>query len=422
MSIGNRIYAELRGDRVIWMIVAVLAMFSLLAVYSATGTLAYRLRGGDTEAFLIKHGFILMLGLAMTYFCYATPYIRYKNMAPWLMIIAIPLLVLTLGVGEEINKARRWLEVPIIGITFQTSDFAKLALIIFVAREITRHKDYIKDFNKAFLPILVPILIVVGLIAPADLSTALVLFATTVLMLFIGRVDVKYIVLLLFLGVVVFAFLVAAAKFFPDVIRVDTWINRTTDFMTNPEGDYQVKHAKIAIANGGWIGQGPGNSTMRNYLPAPYSDFIYAIICEEYGLILGGFGIMGLYLLLFFRTVSLITKSDKGFAGLLAMGVCLILVIQALANMAVSVHLVPVTGLALPMLSMGGTSTLFTCISFGIILSVSRYVEGAAELAARKDAKQGGGGGGRDNRGGGGGRDNRGGGGGGGRDRPRRWR
>ncbi|MCB0621171.1 MAG: FtsW/RodA/SpoVE family cell cycle protein, partial [Saprospiraceae bacterium] len=180
MSIGTRIYAELKGDRVIWMIVAVLALFSVLAVYSATGTLAYRERGGNTEAYLLKHGFILGLGLFITYLCYLIHYTRYKQMAPWLMVIAIPLLMYTIFLGEDINNARRWIELPFVGITFQTSDFAKLALIIFVAREITRHKDYIKDFNKAFLPILVPIVIICGLIAPADLSTALILFTTSV--------------------------------------------------------------------------------------------------------------------------------------------------------------------------------------------------------------------------------------------------
>jgi cell division protein FtsW len=416
MSIGSRIYAELRGDRFIWMVVALLALFSILAVYSATGTLAYRERAGNTEAFLMKHGFILALGLLMTYVAYLVHYMRYKAVAPYLLLVAIPLLMYTIAMGEDINNARRWIEVPFVGITFQTSDFAKLALIIFVAREITRHSDYIKDFKKAFLPIIVPILIICGLIAPADLSTSLLLFITTVMMLFVGRVDYRYIILLLFLGVVVFAFLIAIGRFFPDVVRVETWVTRMTEFMTNPEGGYQIKHAKIAIANGEIFGLGPGNSVMRNYLPAPYSDFIYSIICEEYGLV-GGFIILLLYVMLFFRVVSLIGKSSKAFGAIMALGVSLNLIFQALANMAVSVHLVPVTGLTLPMVSMGGTSVLFTCISFGIILSVSKYVEetgGAGEMTGDKKQEAGGQAGsksgGGDNRSGNRNKDNRGGG------------
>lgn len=373
-SIGQRINAELKGDRVIWMILAVLALFSILAVYSATGSLAYKQRGGNTEAFLIRHGFILMLGLGLTYLAYSINYMRYKFAAPWLMILAVPLLMYTLAFGEEINNARRWIEVPFTGLTFQTSDFAKLALILFVAREITRHNDYIEDFSKAFVPIILPILLVCGLIAPADLSTALMLFFTTMLMMFIGRVNLKYIGLLLILGVIVFAALVGIGRMFPDFVRVDTWSSRLRDFVENPDGGYQIMHAKIAIANGEWIGLGPGNSAMRNYLPAPYSDFIYAIICEEYGLV-GGFFILALFVLLLFRTTAVVTKSPKQFGAMMAIGLSLSMVIQALTNMAVSVNLAPVTGLTLPVVSMGGTSVLFSCLMFGIILSVSRYVE-----------------------------------------------
>ena len=381
MSIGSRIYSELRGDRTIWMIVAILALFSILAVYSATGSLAYTNRGGNTEAYLMKHGVILGLGLLLTYLTYTMPYNRFNQASPYLLVLSIILLVFTLGGGAEINSARRWIQVPVIGITFQTSDFAKLALILFVAREIGRHKDYIKDFKQAFLPIIVPILLVCGLIAPADLSTSLLLFFTCLGMMFVGRVDLRYIFLLLFLGVMLLGLLIALGEFFPGIIRVETWTKRVSEFMSDPDGGYQVQHAKIAIANGGWFGQGPGSSVMRNYLPAPYSDFIYAIIHEEYGLF-GGFLILSLYVLLFFRITSLFTKSQKAFGAMVAVGLTILMVGQALANMAVSVNLVPVTGLSLPMISMGGTSILFTCISFGIILSVSKYVE---SLAAKQN-------------------------------------
>jgi len=394
MSIGARIYAELRGDRVIWMIVALLAMSSILAVYSATGSLAYRMQGGNTEAYLMKHVVILAFGLFLTYLAYLMHYQKYNRVAPWLMVIAIPLLVYTVAMGTDINEARRWISIPYVGITFQTSDFAKLALILYVAREISRHKDYIKDLKNAFLPIIVPVLIICGLIAPADLSTSLLLFGTCVVMMFVGRVALKYIGLLVFLWLVVFTFLVTLGQFFPDVVRIDTWTSRMAEFQTSPEGGYQVQQAKIAIANGDIIGVGPGNSVQRNYLPAPYADFIYAIICEEYGLV-GGFIILGLYVLLFFRVASIVSKDPvKAFGMMVIIGLSLNLVLQALANMAVSVHLIPVTGLTLPLVSLGGTSLLFTCIFFGIILSVSKYVEGTsirtqAAQAQRESGKRG---------------------------------
>ena len=378
MSLNKRIYAEIEGDRSIWMIVAALSLISLLVVYSATSALAYDIGDGDTETFLVKHGVILGFGLLLMFLLYIMPYTRFKQAAPYLMLLAVPLLVLTMAVGPEINEARRWLRVPFVGITVQTSDFAKLALILFVAREITRHKDYIKDFNSAFLPIIVPIIIIVGLIAPSDLSTAILLFAVTILMMFMGRVDIKFILLTLLLGVVVFAMLIVMGEFFPEIIRSDTWVERFRDFKQG-EGE-QVEMAKIAIANGEWLGNGPGNSTMRNFIFASYNDFVYAIIMEEYGL-LGALVILILYIYLFFRATALVTKSQKSFGAMAVVGLSLMLVLQALFNMAVSLNLVPVTGLPLPLISMGGTSTLFTCISFGIILSISKYIE-------RADAKK----------------------------------
>jgi cell division protein FtsW len=374
MSFGNRIYAELRGDRAIWMIVAILALFSILAVYSSTGTIAYRDRGGNTEFYLLKQVIMIGAGLGLTYFCYMLHYAKYKVLAPYLILLTVPLLFYTIAFGAEYNDARRWIELPVLPFTIQTSELAKLALIIYVAREISKRKDYIKDFNTAFLPIIVPILLICGLIAPADLSTAILLFTTTVLMMFMGRVAVQYILLLLFLGIVLFAFLIIIGNFFPEIVRVETWISRMQEFINGTGDTYQIDHAKIAIANGSIIGVGPGNSVLRNYLPAPYSDFIYATICEEYGLI-GGFLILLLYVFLFFRTVSLVTRSPKTFGAMLALGVSLILVLQALANIAVSVNLVPVTGLTLPLVSMGGTSLIFSSICFGILLSVSRYIE-----------------------------------------------
>ncbi|HMR43758.1 MAG TPA: FtsW/RodA/SpoVE family cell cycle protein [Saprospiraceae bacterium] len=383
MSIGARIYAELRGDKVIWMIVGLLTMFSLLIVYSSTGTLAYRERGGDTEFFLLKQITVLGLGLFMAYMAYIMHYMKYNKVAPYLLVIAVPLLVYTIAFGTDINDAKRWIMLPFVGITFQTSDFAKLALIIYVAREITKKQEYIKDFQSAFLPIIVPVLIICGLIAPADLSTSLMLFLTCITMMYVGRVALKYIFLLLLLGVVVFSFLILLGNFFPKEIRVDTWTSRVEEFLNEDSGGFQVQQAKIAIANGGVIGRGPGNSLQRNHLPSAYSDFIYSIICEEYGLI-GGFIVLFLYVLLMFRTVRLVTISPKAFGAMLAIGLTVSLVTQALANISVNVHLVPVTGLTLPFLSMGGTSLLFSCLALGMILSVSKHIE---QLKQQQDQK-----------------------------------
>lgn len=370
----NKISSELRGDKVIWAIMILLGMFSILAVYSATGSLAYKEANSGTETFLVRHGLILFIGFLMAYIVHLLHYMTFSRSAPILLLISIPLLFYTLLFGAEINDARRWISIPFLDLTFQSSDFAKLALLIYVARAISVKQDYIKDFNSAFVPIILPIVIVCGLIAPADLSTALLLFFTCLVMMFVGRVSTKYLVLLILVGVVVFAFLILIAQLFPDFVRVETWISRVNDFINNPDGGYQVRQSKIAIASGEIFGNGPGNSIQRNYLPAPYSDFIFAIICEEYG-ILGGLSIIFLYLFLFIRVIRLVTKSPKAFGSLLAFGLTLSMVVQAFANIAVSVHLVPVTGLTLPLVSMGGTSILFTCIAFGIILSVSKFIE-----------------------------------------------
>ena len=377
MTLGSKIYAQLQGDRTIWMIVILLALFSVLAVYSSTGHIAFKERGGNTEFYLMKHFVLMVFGMFLTYLCYLLHYTQYSRIAPLLLIISIPLLVYTIAFGVEVNQARRWIELPFVGLTFQTSDFAKLALIIYVARAISSKQEYIKDFNSAFLPIIVPILIICSLIAPADLSTALLLFFTCILMMFMGRVSLKYILLLLFLWIVVFACLIIIGEFIPDVVRIDTWITRMQDFVAGGEEGYQIQQSKMAIADGGMFGRGPGNSVQRNFLPAPYSDFIYAIICEEYGLF-GGLIILLLYVLLFFRIVSIVTRSPKAFGAMLVLGLGLFITLQALANIAVSVDLVPVTGLTLPLVSMGGTSLIFSSIGFGMILSVSRYIEKTA--------------------------------------------
>jgi len=301
---------------------------------------------------------------------------QYQRFAPLLLFITIPLLVYTLVFGIEQHGATRWFTLPWINKTFQTSDFAKLALILFVARSLSLKQEVIKDLKSAFLPIIFPVILVCGLIAPDDLSTAALLFITCLLMMFIGRVSMKYIALLLLLGLFVFSVIFLVGKSFPELVRVNTWESRVHSFL-NPEADnFQVNESKIAIANGAWFGVGPGKSVQRNILPYAYADFIFAIICEEYGLT-GGIFILGLYLWLLFRCIVMVTRCPKTFGAILAMGLCLNIVINAFTNISVAVQLVPATGLNLPLVSMGGTSILFTCISLGVILSVSKFVEQA---------------------------------------------
>jgi len=249
-------------------------------------------------------------------------------------------------------------------------------LIMFLARSIAKRQDNIKDFKNAFIPLLLPVLIVTLLIAPSNLSTALLLFTTSVLMIFIGRIHLKYIFLLFLAGIVFLGLIFAISKFLPELSRGETWKNRIQEYALFDDGGYQIQQSKIAIARGEWLGVGPGNSIQRNYLPYPYADFIYAIIVEEYGII-GGLGVLGLYLWLLLRGISIVTRSPKTFGAMLSLGLILNIVIQAFANIAVSVHMLPVTGLTLPLISMGGSSLLITYFSLGIILSVSRYVEKA---------------------------------------------
>ncbi|HEX5112155.1 MAG TPA: FtsW/RodA/SpoVE family cell cycle protein [Saprospiraceae bacterium] len=377
---------NLKGDRGIWVIVALLCLASVLAVYSSTGTIAFKYNGGHAEIYMVKHVVIAMVGLFLCYLCYNTHYTVYSKLAPILFIVSIPLLLYTMFFGPEINDARRWINIPGIGLSFQTSDIASMGLIMYVARSISMKQEVIKDFKSAFLPLMMPIIIICGLIAPNNLSTAMLLFVTCMTLMFIGRVHLKYIGLLIVLGAGFLGTLILVGMVFPDAVRVETWVSRFGEFFNNADGGYQIQQAKIAIADGGWFGVGPGLSTQRNYLPYSYADFIYAIICEEYGLF-GGLVIIFLFLLLFLKCTSIVTRSPKTFGALLAMGLCLNIVIQAFANIAVSVNLVPVTGLTLPLVSKGGTSMLLTCIAFGMILSVSRFIEQSAEDVGKVEIK-----------------------------------
>jgi cell division protein FtsW len=361
-----------KGDRTIWIVVLLLSLLSILAVYTSTGTLAYSKQGGDTEHYLIKHTTLVLTGLALMYVTHLAHYRIFSRIGHLAIWIAAPLLVATLMSGE-INDASRWLTVPVINASFQTSDLAKLALIIYLARSLSRKQEQIKDFKQAFVPLMIPIFITCGLILPANFSTAALLFATSMVLLFIGRVNVKYILALAGIGIISFALFIVIALNFDLPGRIGTWKARIENFRSGKgEGNYQADQAKIAIASGGLIGMGPGKSEQRNFLPHPYSDFIFAIILEEGGVVTGSFVVL-LYLILFLRVIRMVRYSPQTFATFLAVGCMLMLLFQAFINMAVAVNLFPVTGQALPLVSMGGTSIWFTSIAIGIILCVSRF-------------------------------------------------
>jgi len=373
MSFVNK---YIKGDKVVWLVVLLLAILSILTVYSSIVTLAYKYKDGDTIYYLMKHLFILVVGFGLMLGAHNLNYKYYSRISQLAIFISVPLLAITLIFGANINDASRWLVIPVINQTFQTSDLAKLALIMYLARLLYKKQDNIQDFKSAFLPIMVPVLLVCGLILPANFSTAAMLFTTCLIIMFIGRVNIKYILALIGIGITSLILLLAIASAKPDLLpRMGTWSKRIESFSAGgSSGNYQADQAKIAIASAYPFGKGPGGSTQRNFLPHPYSDFIYAIVIEEYGLA-GGVGVIILYLTLFYRGIKIAQKAEKSFGTFLAVGLSFSLVFQAMINMAVAVNLFPVTGQPLPLVSMGGTSIWFTCLAIGIILSVSRNTE-----------------------------------------------
>ena len=373
MSFVNK---YIKGDKAVWLVVLLLAILSILTVYSSIVTLAYKYKGGDTVYYLMKHLFILVVGFGLMLGAHNLNYKYYSRISQLAIFISVPLLAITLIFGANINDASRWLVIPVINQTFQTSDLAKLALIMYLARLLYKKQDNIQDFKSAFLPIMVPVLLVCGLILPANFSTAAMLFTTCLIIMFIGRVNIKYILSLIGIGITSLILLLAIASAKPDLLpRMGTWAKRVESFSAGgSSGNYQADQAKIAIASAYPFGKGPGGSTQRNFLPHPYSDFIYAIVIEEYGLA-GGVGVIILYLILFYRGIKIAQKAEKSFGTFLAVGLSFSLVFQAMINMAVAVNLFPVTGQPLPLVSMGGTSIWFTCLAIGIILSVSRNTE-----------------------------------------------
>src|SRR5688572_19775960 len=391
----QNLLSKTKGDKVIWALVILLVLVSLLVVYSATGSLAYKMYKGNTEIYLFKQIAFIILGIGVIYFAHRVNYTIWSKVAQVIFLLSIPLLIYTLFFGVRMNEGSRWIRLPIINMTMQTSDLAKLALFMYVSRQISKRQNTIKDFKQGFLPLIIPVGLVCALIAPANLSTALLLGASCLLLFFIGRANTKHLLITVGIACIPIVILIIAAVVRHNsggdeltgskktssglFARADTWINRVEGFMYGSKQSidddaYQVTQAKIAIAKGGLVGVGPGNSTQRDFLPQAYNDFIYPIIMEEYGLIGGAF-ILFIYLVFLWRSIRIFKRCPYAFGAFLALGLSFTLVIQAVANMAVSVNLFPVTGVTLPLVSMGGSSFLFTCFAIGIILSVARNVE-----------------------------------------------
>lgn len=370
------LFRHIKGDKAIWALIALLGIFSFLPVYSASSNLAYLYGDGSTLPFLLKHFAHLILGFFILWGVHKIPYNYFKGLSIISLPVVIVLLLYTLAEGTTIAgaNASRWIRVPLVGVTFQTSTLAAVVLLTYVARYLSRIKDKTVTFKETLLPLWTPVFIVLVLILPANLSTTAIIFAMVIMLVFVGGYPWKYLLIILGAGLMMLTLFVLSAKVFPDVFpnRVDTWMNRIENFTNDEdtEADYQIEKAKIAIASGGITGLGPGKSIQKNFLPQSSSDFIYAIIAEEFGIV-GALSIMSFYMFLLFRLVIVAHKADTIFGKLVVVAVGLPIVFQALINMAVAVELFPVTGQTLPLISSGGTSIWMTCLALGIVLSVS---------------------------------------------------
>jgi len=375
----RKIISNLKGDKAIWAVVALLALFSFLPVYSASSNPAYLYSDGSTLPFLLKHLAHLLLGFAILYGVHRIPYFYFRGLSIIAMPVVIVLLLITLSQGTTIEgaNASRWIRVPFVGVTFQTSTLAAVVLMTYVARYLSRIKDIKVTFKETLLPLWLPVFLVLALILPANFSTTAIIFAMVAILVFIGGYPLRYLAIIMgigLLGVFLFIGFAKLSNISSLNIKVNTWENRITNYFndTDPDSDavYQINKAKIAIASGGITGLGPGKSIQKNFLPQSTSDFIYAIIVEEFGM-LGALFLMLLYLLLLFRLVIVVYKCSTFFGKLLVVGIGLPIIFQALINMAVAVELFPVTGQTLPLISSGGTSIWMTCLALGMVLSVS---------------------------------------------------
>jgi cell division protein FtsW len=383
---------NLKGDKVIWTFVALLALFSFMPVFSASSNLAYMGHGtGNTLGYLLKHFAHICIGFMIIYWVHKVPYHYFRAISKVALPVVWLLLAYTMVKGTVIAgaNASRWIQVPFIGITFQTSTLAFIVLMIFVARYLSKKRETPLTFKNSLWELWLPVFTTLIFILPSNFSTAALMFSMVLMLVFIGKYPLKYIGVIIGAGILAFTFFILVSKAFPDAkffSRVKTWESRLENFTTDKpdEDDYQIEKAKIAIATGGIQGLGPGKSVQKNFLPQSSSDFIYAIIVEEYGLI-GGFTVLGLYLLLFFRFIVAAHKANSLFGKLVVVGVGFPIVFQALINMAVAVELLPVTGQTLPLISSGGSSIWMTCIALGIIIGVTKKEE---EVEAEKVEKE----------------------------------
>ncbi len=372
----KNVFQHIKGDKTIWAVVSLLALFSFLPVYSSSSSLAYLYGDGNTLKFLLKHFAHLVLGFVILFGVHKVPYHYFKGLSVIALPIVLILLVVTMTQGTTIEgaNASRWIRIPFVGFTFQSSTLASVVLFTYVARYLARIKDKTVTFKETLLPLWLPIFIVLALILPANFSTAAIIFSMISILVFIGGYPIKYLLIILFAGALFLTLFVVSAKAFPSLFpnRVDTWMSRIDNFTDGEEteADYQIDKAKAAIASGGITGLGPGKSIQKNFLPQSSSDFIYAIIVEEFGLV-GSLSLMSLYMLLLFRFVIVAHKAETIFGKLLVIGVGLPIVFVALVNMAVAVEIFPVTGQTLPLISSGGSSIWMTCMAIGMVLSVS---------------------------------------------------
>lgn len=370
-----------KGDRVVWGLIVVFMIYSLLAVYSSSVSLAFSRHGGDTTFFLKTQAMMLIFCLFIITVTHHLPYKIYSSLAGTILFVAIILLIITLLFPVRINEASRWIMIPGTGFMIQTSDLAKVALVIYLARMLSQNQGNLHDFKLMTRIMIVPVAIVCALIMPENLSTAVMIFGMSLIIMFIGRMPFKYI--MAWLGIAVAAIIIFALvlDLATENNRVSVWKSRIENYVSgegNKDADYQANQAKIAIATGGLIGKAPGNSVQRNMLPQSNSDFIFAIIIEEYGLLFGALPVLFVYLILLFRGVAIARKCETAFPAFLVMGLTIMLVTQAMINMAVAVGLFPVTGQTLPMISWGRTSMVVSSFSLGAILGVSRIINARA--------------------------------------------
>ncbi|HHU33941.1 MAG TPA: FtsW/RodA/SpoVE family cell cycle protein [Bacteroidetes bacterium] len=373
MGQGNWISRSFKGDRVVWGLVVLFMIYGLLAVYSSSVSVAYKNYGGNTTYFLSRQFFMLVLSLVIIYLVHKLPYRIYSSLAGLFMLISVGLLIITIFFGVTINGATRWLE--ILGVSVQTSDIAKLALVIYLARALSHYQNELKDLHIVTVYLFMPIALICALIVKDNLSTAGMIFLVSLIIMFIGRVPFRYLLLFFFGAIIGLFAIVAVLDMATKENRIATWKGRIENFVgggDDLDGDYQSNQAKIAIATGGLVGKAPGKSTQRNILPQSNSDYIFAIIIEEYGLLFGAIPLVLAYMILMFRGIAIAKKCETAFPAFLVIGLSVMIVTQALLNMLVAVGLFPVTGQTLPMVSWGRTSVLVMSVAFGAILSVSR--------------------------------------------------